>query len=182
MISAEPSRIAVHGPRLIGAAVILVAVAVAAVAAVRAHGGAAAHHRQRPAVSEVLPQVFSTRYALPPDGPVTGQVTVFSFRSARGTEQIELAAQLTGGRPRTRYQLIGIDCSTSAETDRAWASGTSDARGMVLLTGAGQPVTRGDFYALGLSPSPRQPAPGLHGYLAAGGLYAFPRGNAPCSP
>lgn len=182
VISAEPPRIPARVLRLIGATVAAAALVAALVAAIHDHGGAAAHRRGPPPATTALPQVSSIRYALPPDGPVTGEVTVFSVRSARGAQEIVLAAQLAGGRPHTRYQLVGIDCSASAETDRTWASGTSDATGAADLTGPGQRVTRGDFYALGLSPSPQQQAPGLHGYLAVSGLYAFPRGNAPCSP
>jgi hypothetical protein len=141
------------------------------------HSASVAHLHSPPSL------VLSARtVALPASGPVTGEVTISSAQLPGGMERIVLSARMTGGRPYTRYALIGNDCVGSA-VDHPWAAGVTDGHGLANLIGHPWAVSRGDEYWLWLSPSPRNPGPGLHGsFTASGGLSAFPAGNAPCAP
>lgn len=185
-IAAGPRWISGRAARMISTGAVLVALAVAVLAAVHYHGEAAALRRQlhatlvpRPALISV-PRVSSAVYPLPAGGPVTGEVTVFFVQSAPA--RVALAARISGGRPHTRYNLVGSDCATSAGY-RFWASGISDGHGTASLTGPEWVVLPGDYYFFELSPSVLKSGPGLHGPLAgAGGLSAIRGGFPPCAP
>jgi hypothetical protein len=188
VISAGHARLASRRLQVTGVALVLLALVIALVATVHYQGQATSlRHRLRsaghPAPSPAAPPAVSASlYSLPGGTALTGDVAVVSVRSGSGPAQIVLTARLTGARPHTRYELVGLDC-TSNGSARSWASGTSDAHGAVQLSGRGQAVSRDGFYAIQLSPSSLRSGPGLHGYLAdVDGLRPIRNGTAPCAP
>jgi hypothetical protein len=188
VISAGHSRLTSRRLQVLGVALVLTALVVALVATVHYQGQATSlRHRLRtaghPAPARAgPPAVSASLYSLPGGTSLTGDVAVVSVRSGSGPAQIVLTARLTGARPHTRYELVGLNC-TSNGSARSWAAGTSDAHGTVQLTGSGQAVSRDDFYAIQLSPSSLRSGPGLHGYLTdADGLRPIRNGAAPCAP
>jgi hypothetical protein len=187
LISSGPRWISGRAVRMISTGAVLVALAVAVLVVVHDNGEVAALRRQlqaatrpRPALI-VVPHVSTAVYPLPPDGSLTGEVTVF-FTQSLASARVVLTARISGGRPHTLYHLVGSDCLTSAGY-RFWASGVSDARGIASLTGPGWVVLPGDYYFLELSPSVLKSGPGLHGPLAsADDLSAIHDGFPPCAP
>jgi hypothetical protein len=167
---------------------LAVALAVAIVVASRYRTAAAGLRRQLDAATAAQPRsparpvLAASMTALPAAGPLAGEVTVFLSQPSRGMARIVLAAHITGGRPYTRYALVGNACLGSAG-DHPWAAGVTDGHGSANLTGHPWAVSLAGEYWLWLSPSPRNPGPGLHGTFAAGGgLTAFPAGHPPCEP
>jgi hypothetical protein len=129
------------------------------------------------------PLMLSAQTAvLPSAGTLTGEVTVFSARTAPGSARVIVSGRITGGIPHKRYALVGNDCTSNAP-DHPWATGVTDARGQASLSGPAWTVSAQDEYWLWLIPWPHRQTPGLHGSLAPGGrLTAFRAGWAPCTP
>ena len=197
------SHVEPHGPDLIGteprpvpgqrpwvAAVLVLAIALAAAitTAIHYHAQATAERQRiRPATVAIPPgpgplKLSARTVILPSSGTVTGQVTVFTVRPARGPAQVVLAGHINGGIPHMRYALVGNDC-TSNGPDHPWAAGITDAQGHANLSGPAWTVSPKGEYWLWLVPSPHQQMPGLHGSLTPGGsLTAFRAGWAPCTP
>jgi hypothetical protein len=151
-------------------AVVLLTAALAAVTTVAVHYRADA--------------VYSSTTALPTAGRLAGTITVFTAHASSGNAQIVLSARISGGLPRTRYELSGNDCTSNA-ADHTWASGVTNAHGSATLTGPAWMVSTSHEYFLGLS-SPRmnqsRPGPAVHGFFGrAPGLSAISGGFAPCS-
>lgn len=188
LVSAEPRP--VPGQRAWAATVVVLAVALAAAITIAIHyhaETAAGRHRVRPVFVTASPRpgplALSTRTTvLPSAGTLSGEITVFSARSAPASARVILLARITGGVPGTRYALVGNDC-TSKAPDHPWAAGVADARGQASLSGPAWTVSPQDQYWLWLVPWPHRQTPGLHGSLAPGGrLTAFRAGWAPCTP
>lgn len=187
MISSNPRTVPGYVAWLATVALLATALAVTIIVAAYYHAQASALRHQlssvQTAYSPVAGQpVLSLRTSeLPAAGTVTGQVTVLFARSAGGTTRIVFSAHINGGRPRTRYTLMGNDC-TSNGPDRSWVSGVSNGLGSADLSGPEWTVNRSHEYWLWLSPSPQNHSPGLHGSFAPGqALSAFPAGQAPCA-
>jgi len=188
VISADPRTISARQAWATAVVLLAAALAGAIIVAIHYRGVAIAlrhqlHPVSAPASSGTGQPTLSARtVALPSSGVLTGRVTVFSAQSAHGVTRIELAADITGGRPHTRYVLTGNDCAGNA-ADRSWAAGVTDAQGSAALSGPAWTVSRDGEYWLWLSPSSQIPAPGLHGSFTPGGtVSAFPAGDAPCAP
>jgi hypothetical protein len=132
----------------------------------------------------VPPTLVSEMSTLPSSGPLTVQVTVFTARSSAGLAQVIVTARISGGRPHSRYELVGGDCAGNSAW--AWVAGFTDARGAADLTGHVVTVSLPDEYSLILSgPGLGQshPGPALHGYFGiARGLSAVGDGFPPCAP
>jgi hypothetical protein len=187
VISSNPRSVPGYVAWLATVALFAIALAVTIMVAAYYHGQASALRHQLSSVhtaySPVAGQpVLSIRTSeLPSAGTVTGQVTVLFAQSAEGTAKIIFSAHIDGGRPRTRYTLIGNDCASNGP-DRSWGSGVSNGFGSADLSGPAWTVNRSHEYWMWLSPSPQNYSAGLHGSFAAGqGLSAFPAGQAPCA-
>jgi hypothetical protein len=129
--------------------------------------------------------LVSETSTLPSSRPLTVQVTAFTARSSAGSARVIVAARVSGGRPDSRYELTGGDC-TGGAADRTWAAGFTSARGSADLTGRVVKVSSRDEYYMILSapgPGHSHPGPALHGYFGiAHGLYAVHDGFPPCAP
>lgn len=192
VIGTEPQP--VHGQRAWVAVVVVLAIALAAAitTAIHYHAEATAEpHRIGPAPVAVPPEPgplkLSIRTALlPSSGPVTGQVTLFTVRPARGPAQVVLVGRINGGIPHRKYALVGNDCTSNTPDHapgHAWAAGIADAHGHADLSGPAWTVSAKDEYWLRLIPSPDRQMPGLHGSLTPGRrLTVFRAGWAPCTP
>ncbi|MGH3185625.1 MAG: hypothetical protein ACRDOE_27495, partial [Streptosporangiaceae bacterium] len=163
------------------------ALAVAITVAVHYREQVAALHRQVHSVPASVPSgifpvtLSSGTVALPPDGGLNGQVTVFSAWSSGGLARIVLAGHLSGARPHTSYTLFGFDCAGS-HGYQPWAAGITDATGAGTLSGHPWTVSLNDGYWLYLSPPSQHPGPGLRGSFTASGRFsAQPAGAVPCS-
>jgi hypothetical protein len=128
---------------------------------------------------------FTTTVALPPAGPLAGEVTAVAINPSRGQAQVIVTARITGGRPHDRYELYGSDCAPGT-ADRIWASDTTSMNGSADLAGRAQAVQTSHEYFLTLAaPGLYQdhPGPAVHGWFrAARGLSAVRGGIAPCAP
>jgi hypothetical protein len=187
VISSNPRTVPGYVAWLATVALLATALAVTIVMAACYHAQVGTLRHQlssvHPAYSPVAgqPALSLRTFALPSAGAVTGEVTVFFAQSVGGTAQIMLSAHINGGRPRTRYTLIGNDCVSNGP-DRSWSSGVSNGLGSADLSGHAWMVNRSDEYWLWLSPSPHSYSPGLHGTFAPDrGLSTFPAGQAPCA-
>jgi hypothetical protein len=131
------------------------------------------------------PMLVSETSTLPSSRPLTVQVTAFTARSSAGSAWVIVTARVSGGRPHSRYELSGGDCTGNAN-DWTWAAGVTSAHGSADLTGRAVRVSSRDEYYLILSaPGPGQSHPGhaLHGYFGiAHGLSAVHDGYPPCAP
>jgi hypothetical protein len=186
----EPSGRPGRARRLTGPLILALTAALVGSVAIGLHyrAQAARVSRGRPAVtsgpvSPPVPQMTSTEFRLPADGPISGKVVITAASqpgAVRG--QFAVSAIITGGRPDTQYQLTGGDCSAVGLPDATWAAGRTNAAGTAEL--AGHPWTGlvTDEYWLALDPSPLSPPPGLHGTFGVGLAGPFPAGRAPCDP
>lgn len=136
--------------------------------------------RARPAP----PTLVSEMSLLPSSGPLTGEVIAFTARSPATLAQVIVTVRISGGRPYSRYELIGGDCAGSA-ADWAWAAGLADARGSAVLTGQVRTVSLQDEYSLilgGAGLQQNRPGPAVHGYFGiARGLSAVRDSFPPCA-
>jgi hypothetical protein len=189
-ISADPKGIS--SPVALGWVVVLLAAALAGAMSVALHyrGEVAALHRQLRSVrapvarpSLAPPTLSSTTTDLPSSGPLAGEVTAFVARSSTGLAQVIVTARISGGRPRSRYELSGGDCAGNA-ADHPWAVGVTNGRGSAELTGHAWTVSGSDEYYLVLGSADldqNHPGPAVHGYFGpARGLSAVHNGFAPC--
>jgi hypothetical protein len=189
VISADPRTIS--GPAASLTAIVLLAAALVGAITVAVHyrGQAAALHR-RPArsVTATPPpatgalMLASGTVVLPSSRTLNGEVTVFSARTSGRLAQIMLSAQISGGRPHTRYELIGFDCEGSSAGYETWAGGITNAGGQGNLSGKALTVSLSDYYWLYLRLPPAQsPQSSLLGsFTAAGKFSASPTGNPAC--
>ena len=171
------------------AAVTLLAVALAGATAAAVHyrSEVATLHRQlRTAAGRgpgVGPVTLSSKtVTLPSRGTLSGELTVFSAKSAAGLTRIALSVHLGGGRPHTRYALLAFDC-TGSSGYQVWAAGGTNAHGSGTLLGHAQTVSPRDQYWLFVSPSSSggSSEAGLRGdFRAAGKFSAVPAGNTAC--
>jgi hypothetical protein len=189
LISANPRTISRPTAPLIAIVLLAAALAGAITVAVHYRGEAAAlHHRPArlvtaaPAPAPRPLTLASGTVALPSSGALSGEVTVFSARTSGRLAQIMLSAQISGARPRTRYELIGFDCEGSSAGYQTWAAGITDAGGRGTLTGPTLPVSLRDYYWLYLRlPRSRAPQSGLLGsFTATGRFSASHAGNPAC--
>ena len=187
MISSNPRSMPAYMAWLATVAVLAIALAATIMVAAYYHGQASALRHQLSSVHTAYSPVagqptLSLRTSeLPSAGTVTGEVTVLFAKWAAGTAKIMLSAHINGGRPGTRYSLIGNDCSSNGP-DHSWASGVSNGLGSADLSGHAWMVNRSHEYWLWLGPSRQNYSAGLHGSFAAGqGLSAFPAAQAPCA-
>src|SRR5262249_19054956 len=137
--------------------------------------------RARPAP----PTLVSEMSPLPSSGPLTGEVIAFTARSPATLAQVIVTVRISGGRPYSRYELVGGDCAGSA-ADWASAAGLAEARGSAALPGQVRPVSWGDESPLTPGGGGRQqtrPGPAVHGYFGiARGLSAVRDSFPPCAP
>lgn len=92
-----------------------------------------------------------------------------------------LSARIHGGRPHTRYALIGFDCEGSSAGYETWAAGVTDASGRGTLSGRPLIASLSDYYWLYLRLPTQRPGSSLLGsFSAAGKFSASPAGNPPC--
>jgi hypothetical protein len=142
-------------------------------AAVRDHRGAG-------------PVVLSAAVAaLPPAGPLAGEVTAVTARPSGGQAQVIVTARITGGRADARYELSGSDCAGHT-TERTWAAGITSSGGSATLTGTTQAARLGqEYYLLLTGPGIAQdhPGPGVHGWFGTTHGWSAVHGQiAPCAP
>jgi hypothetical protein len=104
--------------------------------------------------------ISSTSVAMPGTGSVTGQVTFIAANPPARHAWVTITADLRGGRPHTRYTLIGGSCSGGSRY--RWATGITDAHGNADLLGPAWRLAAGDRYWLELTPR----IGGLHPALA----------------
>jgi len=104
--------------------------------------------------------ISSTSVALPGTGSVAGQVTFIAANPPARYASVTITARLRGGRPHTRYALIGGSCS--GRSRYRWATGITDAYGNAELLGPAWRLSAGGRYWLELRP----PIGGLHPALA----------------
>jgi hypothetical protein len=193
----EPDDVISADPRAISGVAALVT-AVAVLAAVLA--GAiimALHYRAEAAALRRRPASSITAAPAPGTGPLTlasgtaalpsrksldGELTVFTARSSGKHAQIVLSGQISGGRPRTRYAVIGFDCEGSSVGYQTWAAGVTNADGRATLSGRSLTVSLSDYYWLYLRlPSSQRPGSSLLGsFTATGKFSASPAGNPAC--
>ncbi len=191
MISADPRAVSSRVAWLTVVVLLAAALMGAILVAVHYRDEAAAVRRQFRSArvpvppSAVSPVLSSSTAALPSAGPLAGQVTAFVAGSSSGLAQVMVTGRITGGRPHSRYELLGGDCAGDA-ADRIWAAGITDARGSADLTGHAWTVSVSHEYYLVLgAPGMFQdhPGPAVHGYFGmARGLSAVRNGIAPCAP
>jgi hypothetical protein len=174
-------------------AVVLLAAALTAAIIVTVHyrDEAAAARRQLGSVRAAVPPspgpltLSRSTAALHSAGPLAGEVTAFAVRSSAGLAQIIVTARITGGRPHSRYELIGGDCAGNA-ADHYWAAGVTDARGVADLAGPIWRVSVSHEYFLQLSAGGSlrhyYPGPIVHGFFGidGSGLYGVRAGINPC--
>lgn len=136
-----------------------------------------------PAKTRLPPTLVSETSTLSSSGPLTVQVSALTDRSSAGRAWVIVTARVSGGRPRSRYELFGGDCVGDAN-DRAWAAGFTSARGSADLTGRVVKVSSRDEYYLILSaPGLGHLGPALRGRFGiAHGLSAVRDGFPPCAP
>jgi len=151
---------------------VLIASALAGTTAVLIHtrGQVASLRRQlRQARAAVPPastpraswvSISSTSVALPGTGSVSGQVTFIAANPPARIALVTITAHLRGGRPRTRYTLIGGSCS--GRSRYRWATGLTDSQGTADLIGPAWRLPAGGRYWLELTPS----VGGLHPAVA----------------
>lgn len=198
IVRPQPADVISANPRAVRSwlAWVVVAVLAAALAgamtvAVHYRGEVVALRRQirpapaiRPAPelpsSRAVPLSLSSGTArLPPYKSLNGEVTVFSVQAGQQA-QIMLSARISGGRPDTRYDLIGFDCDGSVGY-QTWATGTTGADGSGDLNGAALTVSLHDSYWLYLSLPSGSAGPGLLGnFTATGQFSAVSAGNPAC--
>lgn len=189
VISANPRTISVRAAAL--TAIVLLAAALAGAITVTVHyrGEAAARQHRRARLVTAAPAratgpltLASGTVALPSSGALSGEVTVFSVRTAGRQAQIMLSARISGARPHARYELIGFDCEGSSAGYQTWATGVTGAGGRGNLTGRALPVSLSDYYWLYLRPpSARGPQSSLLGSFSATGKFAAAQaGNPAC--
>jgi hypothetical protein len=104
--------------------------------------------------------ISSTSMALPGTGSLTGQVTFIAANPPILQGHVTIMAHLQGGRPHTRYTLIGGSCFRRSRY--RWATGITDAHGNADLLGPAWRLSAGDRYWLELTPG----IGGLHPALA----------------
>jgi hypothetical protein len=192
----EPDDVIAANPRVIsGSAALVTAVAVLAAALAGAiivalhYRAEAAALRRRPVRSIIVAPTPGTgpltlasgTAALPSHKSLDGEVTVFSARSSGKHAQILLSGQISGGRPRTRYAVIGFDCEGSSVGYETWAAGVTNADGRATLSGRSLTVSLSDYYWLYLRLPSQRPGSSLLGsFTAAGKFSASPAGNPAC--
>lgn len=120
-ISAEPGGIPPRLARVLAVVLLLAALTVASVAALHYRGEAATRRQLRSVTGSVAtrPAVLSlssSTAALPSLRPLAGEVTAFAVRSSSGLARIIVTAQITGGQPYSRYELLGGDCAGNVPT------------------------------------------------------------------
>jgi hypothetical protein len=178
------------------AVVLLAAALVAAiVAAVHYRGQASSLERQlrsahRTAPSAVTPRapspppyrptVSATSVALLASRPLTGKVTFVAVTSSARQAYVTIMASLGGGRPHTRYALVGGSCSGTSRY--RWAAGITNAHGHADLLGPARRVPPGAYW-LELSPGIGNLHPSLAGdFTTASGITAYRSGPPMCGP
>jgi hypothetical protein len=116
--------------------------------------------------------ISSTSVALPLTGSVAGQVTFIAANPPARHASVTITAHLRGGRPHTRYTLIGGSCS--GRSRYRWATGITDAHGSADLLGPAWRLPAGDRYWLELTPRIGGMHPALAGdFTAPGAISAF---------
>ena len=119
----------------------------------------------------VVPLTLSSGTArLAPYRSLNGEVTVFSARQTGRQAQIMVSARISGGRPDTRYDLIGADCDGSSVG--AWATGTTGADGSGNLDGTAVTVSLHAYYMLYLKLPSGSPGPSLLGNFTTDGQFS----------
>ncbi|MGI8447627.1 MAG: hypothetical protein ACR2MP_10710 [Streptosporangiaceae bacterium] len=126
------------------------------------------------------PALATATIMLPSSRAVRGEVTVFSASSGR-LAQIMVSAQITGGRPHTRYELIGFNCQGTPAAYQTWATGVTDAGGRGTLSGEALAVSlRHDYWFYLRLPSQISGSGLLGSFTAAGKFSASRAGNPAC--
>jgi UPF0716 family protein affecting phage T7 exclusion len=116
--------------------------------------------------------ISSTSVALPGTGSVTGQVTFIAANPPARNALVTITAHLRGGRPQTRYSLIGGSCS--GRSRYRWATGLTDAHGNADLIGPAWRLPAGGRYWLELTPPIGGPRPAVAGdFTAPDAISAF---------
>jgi hypothetical protein len=188
VISADPR--AVSGPAVLVTAVAVLAAALAGAIIVAVHYRAEASALRRRPVRSIIAapasrsgplRLASGTAALPPSEVLNGELTVFTARSSGTQAQIVLSGQITGGRPHTRYAVIGFDCDGSSVGYETWAVGVTGADGRATLNGRSVTVSLSDYYWVYLRLPSQRPGSSLLGsFTAAGKFSASPAGNPAC--
>jgi len=123
--------------------------------------------------------ISSNSLALPGTGSLTGQVTFIEANPPTLDASVTITAHLRGGRPHTRYTLIGGSCSSRSRY--RWATGITDAHGNADLLGPAWRLSPGGRYWLELSPAIGGLHPALAGdFTAPGAISAFKNGPPMC--
>jgi hypothetical protein len=130
-----------------------------------------------------LPRVSSSTVALPEDGPIRGKVAIVMVdHMPSGNAELLIMAYISGGRPRTRYALMGSDCLSNS-ADHLWASGVTNNQGIAVLTGPSWTSNSRDYYWTWTQPSAgTTPPPALHGPSATGYATALKADRVLCAP
>jgi hypothetical protein len=95
---------------------------------------------------------------------------------------VRLTVAVTGGRPGSRYALVGNSCA-STNKDATWAHGVANSAGSVLLATHVLSVDPGQSYwawVTGPTTAPSSPLGGFRGEFGAGDIATFAAGHAPC--
>ena len=189
VISADPRSMALRPVWGLAVALLAAALAAAVVATLHYRDEATAARRQLQSVTGPAPAGFASLLlsastaALPGAPPLSGEVTAFAVRSSSGLARVVVTAQITGGRPDVRYELLGGDCAGDVPV-HDWAAGRTDAHGSAELTGRPWTISVSHRYFLALSsPGSDHPGPAVHGYFGrVHGLGPVRGGIAPCVP
>jgi hypothetical protein len=130
-----------------------------------------------------LPRVSSSNVALPEDGPIRGKVAmVMVDHMSSGNAELLITAYISGGRPRTRYALMGSNCLSNG-ADHLWASGVTNNQGIAVLTGRPWTSNVSDYYWTWTQRSAgTTPPPVLHGPSATHHAIAFKADHVLCAP
>jgi hypothetical protein len=140
-------------------------------------------HSPAAVAAAALPRVSSSTVALPEDGPIRGKVAIVMVdHMPGGNAELLIMAYISGGRPRTRYALMGSDC-LSDSADHLWASGVTNNQGIAVLTGPSWTSNPRDYYWTWTQPSAgATPPPALHGPSATGYATALKADRVLCAP
>jgi hypothetical protein len=140
-------------------------------------------HSPAAVAAAALPRVSSSTVALPEDRPIRGKVAIVMVdHIPGGNAELLIMAYISGGRPGTRYALMGSDCLSNS-ADHLWASGVTNNQGIAVLTGPSWTSNSREYYWTWTQPSAgTTPPPALHGLSTTGYPTALNADRVLCAP